>query len=196
MLTGKITPKFDYETTINGEFVIEYPVEDIDDITCEKSNVDYTNYDFALMYVKGLKVNDIVGEITPKFAVTEDINGSITIYAKINNGGWIDCDKTEVDNITVHYTDANMFVVRTVEDTIEGEVGVRGSVRAFINGEISVSKKVKDIYINGVEFDISHKADDTFIDGTVNIREAILAHIDGEVTIEASKSAYSYGFII
>ena len=196
MITGKITPKFDYETTINGEFVIAYPVEGIDDITCEKSNVDYTNYDFALMYVKGLKVNDIVGEITPKFAVSEDINGSITIYAKINNGGWIDCDKTEVDNITVHYTDANMFVVRTVEDTIEGEVGVRGSVRALINGEISVSKKVEDIYINGVEFDISHKADDTFIDGTLDIREAILAHIDGEVTIEASKSAYSYGFII
>lgn len=225
---GKVTVKRTHIEDITGTITIGKNVENIDDITCELSDVDHTTFEDANMYVKARVAADftldkdgnitddttavdhtdyvdhngnkayIDGDICPMFEVHEDINGTITVYARINNGGWIDCDKTVVDGVHVKYTDANMFVVKAVSDYINGDITVRGATLAYINSDdFKVSNKLNYTWINGgtAGLKVADKASDTWINGSIDIREMINDTIDGTITVEPSGSnSYAYIF--
>lgn len=205
VITGKVTVKRRDENYITGTLTVGKPVSDIDDIICEKSDVDYTNYNDANLYIKGLVYNglndncitEITGTIRPIFAIHEDINGVIQVYARINNGGWIDCDKTEVDGVNVKYTDANMYVVKAVEGYIDGNVIVRGAITAYINSDdFKVSTKHTYTWINCAPKDLTviKKTDYGWINGTIEVREMVTDTIEGTITVELSENG-SYAYI-
>ena len=205
VMTGVITVKREDTKYINGTFTVGKYVDNIDDITCEKSDVDHEHYEDANLYIKGLVYNglnnncttEINGSVQPIFGVHEDINGIIHIYAKINNGGWIDCDITKVDGIKVKYTDANFYVVKSIEDYINGDVTIRGAITAYINSDdFKVSNKLGYTWINcGINgLTVIKKADYAWINGTVEVREMVTDTIEGTVTVELSENG-SYAYI-
>ena len=225
---GKVTVKRTYiKDIITGTFTVGKDVDNIDDITCELSDVDHTTFEDANMYVKarvaaeftldkdGNITDDpttvdhtdyvdhngnkayIDGTVRPMFRVHEDINGTITVYSRINNGGWIDCDKTVVDGVHVKYTDANMYVIKAVDDYINGDITIRGAILAYINSDnFKVSNKLDYTWINGgtAGLKVAGKASDTWINGNIDIREMISGTIDGTITVEPSGS-HSYAYI-
>jgi len=228
---GSVTVKCESNTWLNSNgFIIGKDVEGIDDITCEASDVDYTQYESANMYVKAMAIipvyvngagqpvsprnaHDIEyrdhygnkayieGSVRPMFGVHEDINGTIIVYGIMNNGGWIDCDKTEVDGINVKYTDANMFVVKTVEGYINGTIEIVGSKTIDINSDgFVVGNEIDPVWINGgtAGLKIAVKANDTWINGNIEVREMVTSDINGTIEIEpkATTAKYSYAYIL
>ena len=121
----------------------------------------------------------------------------VNVYIRINNGGWIDCDKTVVDGVNVKYTDANMYVIKAVDDYINGDITIRGAILAYINSDnFKVSNKLDYTWINGgtAGLKVAGKASDTWINGNIDIREMISGTIDGTITVEPSGS-HSYAYI-
>ena len=177
-------------------------------LTCDKSAVDYTQYENANMYVKAMKSvptyydkdgnplpekhnpDDvdhidytpetlITGIITAKLRKEVEITGKIDVYAKINNGGWIDCDKSDVEPI--HYKDANMYVIRVMEDEITGDVTIKGVKSADItcDNELIIANEANIDIISG-EVKVGHEADGAEITGEITIREAIIKEIESD----------------
>ena len=208
LITGTVIVKQYGSKDINGTVKVYSVVEDGDNlIICDKSNVDYTQYENANMYVEAMKSVPtyygkdgqvlpekhnpedvdhidytpetlITGSITAKLRKEVDITGSIDVYAKINNGGWIDCDKSNVE--PTNYKDANMYVIRVMTDEITGDVTIKGVKSADItcDNELIIANEANIDIISG-EVKVGHEADGAEITGEITIREAILKEIDG-----------------
>ena len=207
LITGAVIVKQHGSNDITGIVKVYSTIEDRDNlIICEKSEVDYTQYKNANMYVKAMvsiptyydkdghvlleshnpKDVDhidytaetlITGSITSKLRKEVEITGTIDVYGKINNGGWIDCDKSDVEPI--HYKDANMYVIKAIEEYINGDVSVKGAKIAEIicDDKLIIATEVSIDIISG-EVKVGHDADGAEITGEITIREAILKEIN------------------
>ena len=119
----------------------------------------------------------ITGSIIAKLRKEAEITGTIDVYGKINNGGWIDCDKSDVEPI--HYKDANMYVIKAMEEYINGDVNVKGAKIAEIicDDKLIIATEASIDIISG-EVKVGHEADGAEITGEITIREAILKEIN------------------
>ena len=162
---------------INGSLLVVYEVPSTD-IECEK-------------WDEGAYFKDV------DFYVLGDYEHRKDKVDENDNPNIITCDKTVVDGVHVKYTDANMYVIKGVDDYINGDITVRGAILAYINSDdFKVSNKLDYTWINGgtAGLKVAGKANDTWINGNIDVREMISGTIDGTITVEPSGS-HSYAYI-